>query len=162
MGIFTGTELNSLEDLFVLEIEDLYDAETRLTKALPKMAEAAHDQQLKSAFKSHLKETERHVERLEKIFNQLGKEPRRETCDGEEIINAEGDAAVKDAAIIGAAQRVEHYEIAAYGTARTLAQRLKQDEAARLLQETLDEESAADKKLTGIAESSVNAQAATS
>jgi ferritin-like metal-binding protein YciE len=161
-------ELNSLEDLFVLEIEDLYDAETRLTKALPKMAEAAHDKQLKSAFQSHLKETEKQVERLETIFSKLGKKPRRETCDamkgliseGEDIIKADGDAAVKDAAMIGAAQRVEHYEIAAYGTARTLAQRLNQSEAARLLQETLDEESAADKKLTGIAESSINAQAA--
>ncbi|MEX0937109.1 MAG: ferritin-like domain-containing protein [Pirellulales bacterium] len=169
MGIFTGMELNSLDDLFLLEIEDLYDAEKRLTKALPQMAEAAHDQQLKIAFQSHLKETEKQVERLETIFNKLGKKPRRETCDamkgliseGEDILKADGDAAVKDAAMIGAAQRVEHYEIAAYGTARTLAQRLNQSEVARLLQETLDEERAADKKLTGIAEGSVNVQAAT-
>lgn len=169
MGFFTNVDLNNLEDLLCLEVEDLYDAEQRLTEALPKMAEAASDPQLKAAFNSHLEETKQHVNRLEQIFQQLDKKPRRETCpamkglieEGEEIISAKGDDAVRDAALIGAAQRVEHYEIAAYGTARTLAEKLNKQDAARLLQETLDEEGAADKKLTQIAESSVNTQAAT-
>lgn len=165
--LFTTTEFNSLDDLFRDQLRDLYDAETRLTDALPKMAEAAHSPQLRSAFNDHHRETQGHVRRLEQIFSQLGDEPKRETCEamkgliaeGEEMVNAKGDADVKDAALIAAAQRVEHYEIAAYGTARTFAQRLGQNDAARLLQQTLDEEGAADKKLTQIAESSVNVQA---
>ena len=166
MTLFSN-EFNSLQDLFVNQLEDLYDAEQRLTKALPKMAQAAHSSQLRQAFQTHLTETEGHVSRLEKIFGQLGIDPKRETCDamkgliaeGEEMISAKGDADVKDAALIAAAQRVEHYEISAYGTARTFAQRLGFNDAANTLQQTLREESAADEKLTQIAESSVNLQA---
>src|SRR5207245_1843412 len=121
---------------------DLYDAEQRLTSALPKMAEAAHSPQLKRAFETHLKETEGHVRRLERVFSQIGKSPERETCEamkgliseGEEMISATGDANVKDAALIAAAQRVEHYEIAAYGTVRTLAKHLGLDGVASELQ----------------------------
>jgi len=155
-----------LEDLFVEQIEDLYDAEQRLTSALPKMAEAAHSPQLKRAFETHLKETEGHVRRLERVFSQIGKSPERETCEamkgliseGEEMISATGDANVKDAALIAAAQRVEHYEIAAYGTVRTLAKHLGLDEVASELQTTLDEEARTDRTLTDIAEQTVNVQ----
>jgi ferritin-like metal-binding protein YciE len=167
MGLFSSMTLNSLNDLFLVQIEDLYDAEQRLTKALPKMAEAAHSKELKSAFTDHLRETVQHVTRLEKVFSTMGVTPNRETCEamkgliaeGEEVINARGEHEVKDAALIAAAQRVEHYEIAAYGTVRTLAEHLGQNEVARLLQQTLDEEGACDKKLTKIAESSVNVRA---
>ncbi len=167
MTLFSN-ELNSLKDLLVQQCEDLYDAEQRLTKALPKMADAATNSQLKQAFQSHLVETQGHVSRLETVFAQLGVEPKRETCDamkgliaeGEEMINAKGDTEVKDAALIAAAQRVEHYEMAAYGSARTFARQLGLQQAAATLQQTLDEEGAADKKLTAIAESSVNRQAA--
>lgn len=166
MKLFS-TEFNSLKDLFVEQIEDLYDAEQRLTKALPKMADAANSSQLKQAFQSHATETQGHVSRLESIFSQIGVEPRREACEamkgliaeGEEMISAKGDPAVKDAALIAAAQRVEHYEISGYGSARTFAQRLGLTQAASLLQQTLQEESATDEKLTRIAEQSVNVQA---
>ena len=165
MGLFSSMSLNSLDDLFVVQIQDLYDAEQRLTKALPKMAEAATSNTLKSAFQSHLRETERHVERLEEVFRAIGLSPESETCEamkgliaeGDEAISAGGDPTVRDAALIAAAQRVEHYEIAGYGTVRTLAMTLGRPELADILQETLDEESACDKKLTRIAESSVNA-----
>jgi ferritin-like metal-binding protein YciE len=163
MGLFTNKSFGSLEDLFVEQIEDLYDAETRLTKALPKMAKAAELKELKDAFNKHLRETEVHVERLERIFKQLGREPRREACDGikglisegGEMISAGGDGTVRDAGLIAAAQRVEHYEIAGYGTARAIAESLGHDDAARLLQATLDEEGDTDKKLTQIAEESI-------
>lgn len=168
MALFSSVEFNSLKDLFVSQIEDLYDAENRLTKALPKMAEAAKSSQLKQAIQQHLTETQEHVSRLETIFRELNVEPKRETCqamkgliaEGEEMIDAKGDSEVKDAALIAAAQRVEHYEISGYGTARTFAQRLGLTKVANLLQQTLTEEVAADKKLTTIAESSVNVQAA--
>ncbi len=168
MALFTSVEFNSLNDLFLNQIEDLYDAENRLTKALPKMAEAAHSGQLKQAIQQHLTETQGHVSRLETIFRELKVEPKRETCqamkgliaEGEEMIDAKGDPEVKDAALIAAAQRVEHYEISGYGTVRTFAQRLGLTKIANLLQQTLLEEVAADKKLTTIAESSVNVQAA--
>ena len=168
MALFSSVELNSLNDLFLNQIEDLYDAENRLTKALPKMAEAANSSQLKQAIETHLTETRGHVSRLETIFRELNVEPKRETCEamkgliaeGEEMIGAKGDPEVKDAALIAAAQRVEHYEISGYGTARTFAQRLGLTQAANLLQQTLNEEVAADKKLTTVAESSVNPQAA--
>jgi ferritin-like metal-binding protein YciE len=160
-------ELKSFKDLFTNQIEDLYDAEQRLTKALPKMAEAAHSSQLKQAIQQHLSETQGHVSRLETIFREIGIEPKRETCEamkgliseGEDMIHAKGDPDVRDAAIIAAAQRVEHYEIAGYGTARTFALRLGLRQAADLLQQTLNEEAAADRKLTQIAESNVNVQA---
>jgi ferritin-like metal-binding protein YciE len=168
MGLFGSTELNQFDDLLCHELEDLYDAEQRLTSALPKMAEAANSPQLKSAFQHHLQETKGHVDRLERAFKQLGKSPKSHTCEamkglikeGEEIISAKGDRDVKDAALIAAAQRVEHYEIAGYGSARTFAERLGHTEVANLLQATLDEEGAADHKLTQIAESTVNVRAA--
>lgn len=157
----------TLEELFVHQLEDMYDAEQRLTKALPKMVEAAHSPQLKQAFDHHLRETENHVSRLNQIFKSIGKEPKRETCpamkgliqEGEEMISAKGDDAVRDAALIAAAQRVEHYEIAGYGTLRTFAEQLGKREAADLLDQTLKEEGNADKKLTEIATSGVNQQA---
>ena len=166
MALFS-MEFNSLEDLFVEQLEDLYDAEKRLTEALPKMADAAKAADLKRAFQSHLRETEQQVTRLETIFQQLGKEPEGKTCEamkgliseGSEMIKAKGDPSVKDAALIAAAQRVEHYEMASYGTARTFAQQLGHAEAARLLQTTLMEEGNADKKLTEIAEKNVNLEA---
>ncbi|GAC1322566.1 MAG: ferritin-like domain-containing protein [Isosphaeraceae bacterium] len=164
MGLFSGPKLNTLDDLFVSQISDLYDAETRLTEALPKMAEAATSKKLKTAFESHLKETEEHVSRLETIFEQLGLPAKRQTCqamkgllaEGDEVLDAEGEADVKDAALIAAAQRVEHYEMSGYGTAKTFARRLGHDKAVTLLEKTLKEEAAADEKLTAIAEGSVN------
>ncbi len=170
MKLFTSTEFNSFQDLFVNQLEDLYDAEQRLTQALPKMADAANSNQLKQAFREHLTETQGHVSRLETIFRQLGTDPKRETCqamkglisEGEEMVSATGDPSIKDAALIAAAQRVEHYEISGYGTARTFALRLGRNEAADLLQQTLEEEKAADQKLNQIAESSVNRQASAS
>jgi ferritin-like metal-binding protein YciE len=167
MGLFTNTEFNSFQDLFVEQIRDLYDAEQRLTEALPKMASAAGNTQLRQAIESHLTETQGHVTRLEQIFREINVEPERQTCqamkglvsEGEEMIKAKGDPDVKDAALIAAAQRVEHYEISAYGTARAFARRLGLTQAANLLQQTLNEEKAADEKLNTIAESSVNRQA---
>jgi ferritin-like metal-binding protein YciE len=168
MGLFTGLTLNSFDDLFVEQLEDLYDAEQRLTKALPKMAQAAHSTALKTAFQDHFRQTEGHVSRLEQIFRLLGKSAQAKTCDamkgliaeGDEAISASGRADVRDAALIAAAQRVEHYEIAGYGCARTFAERLGREQAARLLQQTLDEEAATDKKLTALAEQSINPRAA--
>ena len=134
MKLFNSTEFNSFEDLFVNQLEDLYDAEQRLTQALPKMAEAANSTQLRHAFQEHMTETQGHVSRLETIFRQLGTDPKRETClamkglisEGEEMVDAKGDSNIKDAALIAAAQRVEHYEISGYGTARSFALRLAQ------------------------------------
>ena len=168
MSLFSSTELNSLNDLFVNQIRDLYDAEQRITTALPKMIDATHSPELKQAFQSHLQETKGHVTRLETVFRQIGAEARRETCqarkgildEGEEMVDAKGDPNVKDAALIAAAQGVEHYEIAGYGTARIFARRLGQNGAADLLGETLQEEKNADEKLTKVAESQVNAEAA--
>jgi ferritin-like metal-binding protein YciE len=152
-------ELQSLDDLFVEQLQDLYSAEKQLVDALPKMAKAASHDELKQAFEHHLEETRGHVSRLEEIFGELGKQPGGETCkamkgliaEGEEVVKADGDSAVKDAALIAAAQRVEHYEIAGYGTVRTLADELDHDSAKDLLDQTLDEESNADKLLTMIA-----------
>lgn len=166
MGLFSSTTLDSMETLFVDQLQDLYDAEQRLTKALPKMASAAHNSSLKSAFQHHLTETQTQLTRLEQVFKEVGRTAQSKTChamkglveEGQEVIDASGDPDVKDAALIAAAQRVEHYEIAAYGTARAFAQRLGQHGAANLLQETLREEEAADRKLTSLAESSINAQ----
>jgi ferritin-like metal-binding protein YciE len=167
MSLFSNLELNSLDDLFLNQLEDLYDAETRIVDALPKMVKAASSPALRQAFQTHLNETHGHVERLKMIFRQLGKEPHRETCDamkgllseGEEMIDAKGDADVRDAALIAAAQRVEHYEMSGYGSARTFAMRLGHSEAAHLLQATLDEERSADKILGAIAETEVNVHA---
>ncbi len=151
--------IRTFEDLLVDEIKDLYDAEHQLTKALPKMAKAATSPDLKSAFESHLKETEGHIKRLEQVFEGLGKKPTRKTCaamkglveEGSEVIEEEMDPEVKDAALIGAAQRVEHYEMAGYGTVRTFAHLLGHHDLEAILQSTLDEEGAADKKLTSVA-----------
>ena len=162
-------KLQSLEDVLMTELSDLMSAEKQLVKALPKVAEAASSKELREAIEHHLDETRGHVQRLEQVFESLGADAESEHCEamegligeGEEIVEADGDGAAKDAALIGAAQRVEHYEIAAYGTARTLAEQLGKDDAAALLQETLDEESAADQTLTKIAVSRVNERAAT-
>lgn len=167
MAFFRSHKFNALDDLFWEQMEDLYDAEQQLTQALPKMAEAATSSQLQAAFREHLSETQGHVSRLEDIFRNLGREPKRERCDameglvdeGEEMVNAGGDSNVKDAALIAAAQRVEHYEMAGYGAVRNFAHRLGHEEAARTLQSTLDEEGAADKKLTQIAEQAANVRA---
>jgi ferritin-like metal-binding protein YciE len=166
MALFS-TQLDSMETLFLDQLQDLYDAEKRLVDALPKMADAAHNQSLKSAFQNHLRETQNQVTRLERVFQMMGKSAKGKTCEamkgliaeGQEVLGAKGDSDVKDAALIAAAQRVEHYEIAGYGTARTFAQRLGKPDAARLLQETLDEEGAADKKLTQLAEQNINPKA---
>jgi ferritin-like metal-binding protein YciE len=151
-------ELQTLQDLFQEEIADLYSAETQLVAALPKLARAASNSELREAFENHLQETRDHVQRLEDIRGQIGSSV-TEVCEGmrglimegEEIVSAMGDPVVKDAALISAAQRVEHYEIAAYGTARTLADELDLGDAKELLDQTLDEESNADKLLTKIA-----------
>jgi len=160
----SAVTFNSLDDLFLHQLEDLYDAEKRMAKALPKMRDAAHNQSLRDAFEEHLAETENQAERLEEIFNALGKKPEREACEamkglireGQEMIDAKGDDTIRDAALIGAAQRVEHYEIAAYGTVLAIATQLGNNQAAEQLQTTLDEEKSADEKLTSIASSSVN------
>ncbi len=165
---FTALKLNSLRDLLVEELRDLYNAENQLVEALPKMAEAASSNELKSAFSHHLEQTREHVSRLEHIFQQIGEKSSGETCEamkglikeGEILVKAEGDPDVRDAGLVGAAQRVEHYEMAGYGTARSLARRLGEDQIAETLQQTLNEEADADKKLTSIAESQVNVAAA--
>jgi len=168
MGLFSSTmKLDSFEALFCAQLEDLYDAEQRLTKALPNLIEAAEDAELRESFQQHLRETQAQVSRLQKVFAIIGHQPSARTCEamkglikeGEEIIHATGPAAVKDAALIAAAQRVEHYEIAGYGTVRTFAQHLGHHEAARLLQETLNEERMSDQKLTRLAEQNVNLEA---
>jgi ferritin-like metal-binding protein YciE len=160
-------KIASLQELLVEELKDLYDAEHQLTKALPKMAEAATNSQLKNAFNQHLTETEGHITRLEQVFQALDEKASRKTCkamkglveESSEVIEEKMDPEVKDAALIASAQRVEHYEIAGYGAARTFAQTIGQPEVAQLLQQTLDEEDNADKKLTQIAESRINKSA---
>ncbi|HVD12187.1 MAG TPA: ferritin-like domain-containing protein [Gaiellaceae bacterium] len=152
-------QLQTLDDLFVDQLQDLYSAEQQLVQALPKMASAASNDELREAFEHHLSETQEHVQRISDIFGEIGATPSGETCEameglireGEQVLTAQGDPTVRDAALIAAAQRVEHYEIAAYGTARTLADDLDQDGAKDLLDQTLDEESNADKLLTKIA-----------
>ncbi len=172
-GFLGGTtesrmKLESLHDLYVDELKDLYSAENQLLKALPKMAKAASTEELRTAFKEHLEETRGQVQRLERIFEELDARPKGKKCkameglieEGKEIMSEDIEPNVLDAALIAAAQRVEHYEIASYGCARTYARLLGYDEAAELLQETLDEEAAADKKLTELAESTINVEAA--
>ena len=152
-------QLNSINDVLMHELQDLHSAETQLVSALPKLAQAATNDELRQAFEHHLEETRDHVRRLDEILGQLGASAGGEKCpgmagliaEGEETISAQGDPTVKDAALISAAQRVEHYEIAAYGTARTLADQLDLDEAKDLLDQTLEEEGQADKLLTKIA-----------
>jgi ferritin-like metal-binding protein YciE len=169
MGLFSNNTFNSLNDLFIEQLQDLYDAENRLTEALPKMRDAATSSELKNAFDMHLQETQGHVRRLEQIFSQLGLAAERQTCpamkglikEGSEAIDAEGDPTVRDAALIAAAQRVEHYEMAGYGSVRAFARKLGLANIADTLQMTLNEEQKADETLTQIAEESVNLVAAT-
>lgn len=152
--------LNSFRNMFVDQLRDIYDAEKQITKALPKMAKAAHSDELKAAFEQHLRQTEGHVARLEEIFTGLDEKPTGVKCEameglieeGDEIVEKRGESHVKDAALIAAAQRVEHYEISAYGTARTYARMVGMTDAAALLKKTLDEESNTDEKLTKLAE----------
>lgn len=159
-------KLTTLEKLLEDQLKDLYSAEAQILKALPKMAKTASSDALREAFEHHLEETRGQVERLERIRDLMGIKISGKKCkgleglieEGKEVLEADGDEAIVDAALIAAAQKVEHYEIGAYGTARTLAQQLGQDEVAELLQETLDEESAADEKLTAIAESEIYPQ----
>ncbi|MGH9159087.1 MAG: ferritin-like domain-containing protein [Vicinamibacteraceae bacterium] len=159
--------LNTLHPLFVTELKDLLDAEHQLTRALPRLMKSAQSDKLRDALEMHLDETKEHVERLTGAFEALGERASAKTCAGmrgiikeaDEDVKADADGAVRDAAIIGAAQKAEHYEIAAYGTARTHAVRLGFSEVAQILEQTLKEEKRADKKLTEIAEAQVNPQA---
>ena len=161
-------EAGTLHDAFLDELRDLYDAEKQLTKALPKMAKAAHSPDLRSAFEDHLEETKGHVERLEEVFESLDEKAKGKHCDGIAGIIEEGktvmdedmDEATMDARLIAAGQRAEHYEMAAYGTVVAWARDMGHADAERLLQETLDEEKAADEKLTSLAEGGINQQAA--
>jgi ferritin-like metal-binding protein YciE len=156
--------LDSLQKLFIEELKDIYNAEKQLIRALPRMAKAAESPDLQQAFTKHLKETEGHAQRLERIFKDLGQAARGKKCigmeglveEGKEKMKEEGEAPVMDAALIASAQKVEHYEIATYGCLRTYAQLLGYAEAQQLLQQTLEEEEAADKKLTELGESGIN------
>jgi len=160
--------MDSLEELLQDELKDIYDAEKQLTKALPKLAKKATAAELKTAFEEHLRQTERHVERVEEAFEQLGMPARGKKCEGMQHLISEGekmiaeaeDDATRDALMIAAAQKVEHYEIATYGTLRTWANLLGKPEVAGLMEETLEEEKETDQNLTSIAESFVNQAAA--
>lgn len=160
-------EMDSLKELYVDELKDLWSAETQITKALPKMMKAATNPKLKKAFNTHLKQTERQIKRLERIFKELDESPRGKKCvgmeglikEGQELIKEKPEAEVLDAGLIAAAQHVEHYEIAGYGCVRTWARQLGEDRQAELLQETLDEEEQTDRLLTDLAESEINIEA---
>jgi ferritin-like metal-binding protein YciE len=158
---------NALKGLYIDELRDIYNAENQLTKALPKMAKAATSDDLRAGFEGHLEQTKGHVERLERIFKELGEKPTGKKCKGMEGLVKEGEEMIKeeelegealDAGLISAAQRVEHYEIAAYGCVRTYAKLLGQDDAAELLEQTLGEEKETDQKLTMLAEN-INVEA---
>jgi ferritin-like metal-binding protein YciE len=157
----------TFRECYVEELRDLYDAENQILTALPKMAQAASHAELRKAFESHLRQTEGQVARLEKIFDALGEKPTGKKCvamaglikEGDELIKEGLEPDVLDAALIGAAQKVEHYEMAGYGTARTWAKRLGEQEACQLLQQTLEEEAATDEKLTKLAEPRINKDA---
>jgi len=160
-------KMESLNELLAEELKDIYSAEKQLLRALPKMAKKASSQELKSALQGHIEVTQQQVERLEEVFEALGKPAKAKTCkamqglieEATEIMEEDATDAVLDAGIIAAAQKVEHYEIASYGTVRTWARLCGEEEAASLLQETLDEEGEADKRLTQLAESFVNPEA---
>jgi ferritin-like metal-binding protein YciE len=160
-------KLDSLKKLYIEELRDLYSAENQIIKALPKMAKAATSPELKAAFNEHLEQTKGHSQRLETIFEKLGKSPKGKTCkameglvkEGEELMSENAEPEILDAGLIAAAQKVEHYEMAGYGTVRNYARLLNETEAAGLLQQTLDEEGETDKKLTQLAESVVNPEA---
>jgi ferritin-like metal-binding protein YciE len=159
--------LQSLEDLFLHDLKDIYNAEMQMTKSLPRMAKKASAPELRRAFEQHLKQTEAQIKRLERVFSTLDEKAKGKTCKGmqglieeaKEMMGEDIEDDVLDAALIAAAQKAEHYEMAAYGTARTYAEMLGNTEAARLLQQTLDEEEATDKKLTQLAEQLVNVEA---
>jgi ferritin-like metal-binding protein YciE len=160
-------KLGSLKELYVEELKDLYSAENQLLKALPKLAKTASSPKLRTVFEDHLEETRGQVKRLEEIFKQFDASPKGKKCkameglieEGAELMKGEADPGVRDVALIAAAQRVEHYEIAGYGCVRTYARLLGDDNAAELLRETLDEEVAADKILTELAETTINVEA---
>jgi len=160
-------KLDTLQKLYTSELRDLYNAENQLLKALPKMAKAASSAELKDAFEKHLEETKSHVERLEKVFEELDENPKGKTCramkglveEGSEILQQDGEESVLDAGIIVAAQKVEHYEIAGYGSVRTFARLLGRNKAAELLQTTLEEESETNELLNKLAESIINPEA---
>ena len=162
-----ASKMATLDDLYTDLLKDLYSAEKQLVKALPKIAKNAQSPDLQKAFQEHLKQTEGHVERIERIFSDMDGSPRGKKCvgmeglieEGNELLQEDVEPDVLDAGLIAAAQKVEHYEISGYGTARAWAQRLGYDSAARLLKQTLDEESLANEKLTKIAETHVNMQA---
>jgi ferritin-like metal-binding protein YciE len=160
-------KLDSLNKLYVDELKDIYSAETQITKALPRMVKKATSPDLKAAFEAHLQETYGQIERLERIFQTLEKSPRGKKCigmeglleEGKEVMGEDIDAEVLDAALIAAAQKVEHYEISSYGTVRAYAQLLGDNAAVELLTLTLEEEVEADEKLTHLAESGINVEA---
>lgn len=160
-------KLATLKDLYTEELKDLYSAESQILKALPQMVKAATSPKLKAGFEEHLDQTKEHVSRLEQIFQKLGKSPRGKHCkgmegvleEGKELLKEDAEPEVLDAGLIAAAQHVEHYEIAGYGVCRTYAKLLGEPEAANLLQMTLTEEEQTDKKLTRLAESSINIEA---
>ena len=167
MGLFSA-DIHTMDDLFVHTLQDIYYAENQIVKALPDMVEKATDKQLVQGFKTHLEESKGHVKRLEQVFKMLGKEPQGVDCpaidglieESEDIAGDIDDKQVLDAALIGAAQAVEHYEIARYGTLIAWAKTLGRDDAARVLKQNLDEEKATDAKLSKLAETSVNRKAA--
>jgi len=160
-------KMETLQELYVEELQDVYDAEKQLVKALPKMAKNANNEELKAALEQHLEQTEEHVSRLERVFEELGEKPKGKKCkamqglleEGKEMMEEDASEEVRDAAMIAAAQKVEHYEIATYGTLRTYAEMLGFDDQADLLQETLDEEKDTDENLTELAVSCVNLEA---
>jgi ferritin-like metal-binding protein YciE len=162
-----ATKQKTLDDLFYDTLRDIYYAEKKILKTLPKMAKATQSKELKAAFDKHEGETERHIERLEQVFEIIGRPARGKTCEaidgitdeGAEIMDEYKGMAALDAGMLAAAQSVEHYEISRYGTLRTWAQELGHDKAAKLLSETLDEEKAADKMLSGLATSTINVKA---
>jgi ferritin-like metal-binding protein YciE len=165
MALFS-MKLENLQQLYLKELRDLYSAENQITEALPKLIDASHNSELKNALQEHLQVTKNQISRLDTIFQTLNQKPTGETCkgmkgvikEGDEIVSGGGDFSTVDAGIISAAQRVEHYEMAGYGTVRTYAKLLGQEEHARLLQQTLQEEEEADKKLSEIA-GTVNVEA---
>ncbi len=160
--------ITTMQDLFLEQIEDLYDAENRLVKALPKMAEAATTQELQNAFEEHLRLTDGQVRLLDQVLSEVGNSPKKETCEamkgiieeGENIVKNTEESPLRDAGLIAAANRAEHYEMAGYGSARNFAQVLGLNRSVQLLEQTLEEEKQADETLTRIAMQSVNKQAA--
>ncbi len=166
MGLFTK-DIATLDDLFVHQLQDLYYAENQILKALPKMTKAASHKELKRAFTTHEKQTRRQVQRLERIFKDLGESPKGKKClgmeglikEGQELIKEKTEPEVLDAGLIAAAQHVEHYEMAGYGTARTWAVHMGEMDAAELLQQTADEEGETDRRLTNLAETHINREA---